>query len=208
MEEGYNRIGISGGTFDPVHNGHLIMAAAVKEKYCLDRVIFIPTGNPPHKIGMKVTEAEHRYNMLSLGVSSYSAFEVSRLEIDRIGFTYTIDTLTQLKKIYGFSARLFFITGADVIHDLLTWKEYEKVFTMCEFIAILRPGFDKEGFLNAVSNLKQKYYAKIDVFEVEQINISSTGIREKISMGQTIKNLVPENVEKYINDNNLYKSLI
>jgi nicotinate-nucleotide adenylyltransferase len=205
MQEGYYKIGIAGGTFDPVHNGHLVIAAAIKEKYYLDKVIFIPTGNPPHKKGMNVTDAEHRYNMLCSAVSSKTDFEVSRIEIDRIGLTFTVDTLTELKKMYGNGSEFFFITGADVVHDLLSWRDFEKVFTMCEFITTLRPGFEKSSLLEVINSLKLKYNLKISFFEIPLIDISSTMIREKVNKNHSINKLVPESVEKYIADNNLYK---
>jgi nicotinate-nucleotide adenylyltransferase len=206
MKDGYNRIGISGGTFDPIHNGHLIIAAKVQEKYSLDKVIFIPTGYPPHKRDMKVTNAQHRYNMLCNAVVSNDNFEVSRIEIDRIELTYTIDTLMEFKKIYGDNSKLYFITGADVIHDILTWREFEKVFTLCEFVTTLRPGIDKAAFEKDVNNLIVKYNAIINILEVPQIDISSTMIRKKIMNNQKINNLVPEKVENYIMVNNLYRS--
>ena len=206
MPDEYNRIGISGGTFDPVHNGHLIIAAEVKEEFNLDKVIFIPTGNPPHKKELKVTCAQHRYNMLCNAVSSNISFEVSKIEIDRVGLTYTIDTLTELKKIYGSYSKLFFITGADVIRDILTWKDFEKVFTMCEFVSMLRPGFEKAAFLEDINNLKNKYDAKINIIEIPQIDISSTMVRERVMNNQSIDKLVPPGVENYINDNRLYKA--
>lgn len=204
MQEGFIRIGIAGGTFDPVHNGHLVIANAIKEKYCLDKVIFIPVGNPPHKKAIKVADAEHRYKMLYSAVTFRAGFEVSRIEIDRTGLTFTIDTLTELKRIYGDASKFFFITGADVIYDIVTWREFERVFTMCEFITTLRPGFERSEFLNIVNKLKLKYNVKISIIELPLVDISSTMIREKISKNQTIKGLVPESVEKYIIDNRLY----
>jgi nicotinate-nucleotide adenylyltransferase len=205
MQDGFNRIGISGGTFDPIHNGHLIIAAKVKKQFNLDKVIFVPTGFPPHKKETKVTDAQHRYNMLCSAVSSISGFEVSKIEIEREGLTYTIDTLTDLKKIYGLKSKFFFITGSDVIHDLLTWREFEKVFTMCEFVTALRPGFLKAELIRDIDNLRKHYSAKISMIEIPQIDISSTMIRDKVKLNQSINNLVPKGVEEYIRINNLYK---
>lgn len=201
------RIGISGGTFDPVHNAHLASAIAVREKLSLDKVIFIPSGNPPHKKEMDVTSPEHRYLMLQRAVEQIPHFEVSRIEIDREGLTYTIDTLKEFKIKYGSHSKLIFITGADVIHDILTWKDFKAVFAMCEFAATLRPGYDKEGFLSDIDYLRQEFKAAINMVEIPQMDISSTMIRERVFKGLSIEDLVPESVGNYIKLNNLYKDM-
>ena len=204
MQNKEKRIGISGGTFDPVHNGHLIIAEDVREKFNLDRVIFIPSGNPPHKDNSKVTSAEHRYAMLCDSISSNRYFESSRIEMERPGYTYTIDTLTQLKRILDCDSRLFFITGADIIPEFLTWKRYQQVFGMCEFISVLRPGFGENEFVNEIEHLREAYGAKIHLVRAPLIQISSSDIRERIKNGLSVKYLVPEAVEKYIYENRLY----
>jgi nicotinate-nucleotide adenylyltransferase len=198
------RIGISGGTFDPIHHGHLIIAEDVREKFNLDKVVFIPTGIPPHKLNLKVTPPEHRYNMVCSAISTNPHFEVSRIEIERPGYTYTVDTIFQLKNMLEPESRIFFITGADVIPELLTWKSYEQVFNLCEFIAVLRPGYRKGELISKTEYLREKYKAAIHIVEAPLIGISSTGIRERIREKRTIKYLVPEAVEKYILNNNLY----
>jgi len=201
------KIGILGGTFDPIHYGHLIIAEEIREFCKLDKVIFIPTGLPPHKTGRRVTDPEHRYNMLTAATASNPKFDVSRVEIDREGYTYTVDTLKQLKGIYGQNSEVFFITGADVIHELLTWKEYMQVFTMCEFIAAFRPGIDREVFVREINSLQDNYSAKIHMVETPVIDISSTDIRKRICDNKTIKYLVPESIEDYIRKFGLYKNL-
>lgn len=206
MTQGKNyRIGISGGTFDPIHYGHLIIAEGVRDRYRLDKVIFIPTGAPPHKTNKVVTNVEHRYNMLCAAIASNPSFEVSRIEIGREGYTYTVDTLKQLKVAYGIDSELFFITGADVIHELLTWKEYMQVFTMCEFVAAFRPGFNRKVFENEINSLKAKYNARINIIDAPLMDISSTDIRKRIAGNRSVRYLVPESVEDYINQCNLYK---
>lgn len=205
QDNNFKRIGISGGTFDPIHYGHLIIAEDVREKFKLDKVIFIPTGAPPHKDNTKVSDPEHRYNMVCAAISTNPHFEASRIEIERPGYTYTIDTLIELRQLLGANSRLFFITGADVIPELLTWKKYEQVFELCEFIAVLRPGYTREEFINEVKYLKKTYKAVIHIVEAPLIGISSTTIRERVKEHRTIKYLVPEEVEKYIYDTGLYQ---
>ncbi len=199
------RIAILGGTFDPVHLGHLIIADEIFEEFRLDSVIFIPSGIPPHKRDRSVTEAHHRYYMLSHAIASNPKFKISQIELERRGYTYTIDTLIQLKESYGEKSELFFITGADVIHDLLTWKDYTSVFSMCEFIAVFRPGFNKQSFFEEIEYLRKEYNVKIHIAESLLIDLSSTAIRERIRLKKSIKYLVPEEIEKYIFENNLYK---
>jgi nicotinate-nucleotide adenylyltransferase len=204
MQQKQLRIGISGGTFDPIHHGHMIIAEQIRESLELDKVIFIPSGLPPHKDDLKVTPAEHRFNMVHAAVQTNPFFEVSRIEVDREGYTYTIDTIKKLNGLFGDTVRLFFITGADVIPELLTWKNYEDLFKLCEFIAVLRPGFKKEGFMKEIGYLRSVYSAKIHTVDAPLIGISSTIIREKVKEGKSIKYLVPESVEFYILKNRLY----
>ncbi len=204
MKENSKKIGIMGGTFDPVHFGHLIVAEAVREEFQLNRVLFIPVGQPPHKDNLRVSSPEDRYTMLTEAVKSNSSFQVSRIEIDREGYTYTVDTLSQLKAALEPDAKLFFIIGADVIHDLMAWKNFQEVFLLCEFIAVFRPGFDKNGFDGEIERLRNRYMAKIHTVEVPLIDISSTGIRKRVQEGKSVKYLVPENVELIISKKGLY----
>jgi nicotinate-nucleotide adenylyltransferase len=201
----YKKIGISGGTFDPVHYGHLIAAQEIRERLELDKVLFVPVGLPPHKKDHRVTEPEHRYNMVFEAVRSNPFFEVSRIEIDRAGYTYTIDTLLNLKATYGDDTKLFFIIGADVVPELVTWRQFEEVFKLCEFVAVNRPGSQKEDFFESIRYLKEQYSAIIHTIKLPLIEISSTDIRSRVKNDGTIKYLVPECVEKYIYENGLYK---
>jgi len=205
MQKVYKRIGISGGTFDPIHFGHLIIAEEVRELLKLDIILFIPVGNPPHKEGLNVADAFHRFNMVKEAVKSNPFFKVSRIEVDRLGYTYTVDTLTKLKEMHGENVKLLFITGADVVRELLTWKEYERVFTMCEFAAVLRPGYEKAAIVSEVQALRDKYGAVIHIIDGPLIEISSTQIRDNVKNGRSVKYLVPDKVEKYIYENGLYK---
>lgn len=199
------RIGIMGGTFNPVHNGHLIIAEDVREKAGLDRVLFIPSGQPPHKPGSEVADAEHRFEMVKRAVASNPYFEASRIEVDRNGPTYTINTLLELRDAYGDETAIFFIIGADVVPELVTWREYEKVFRLCEFIAVLRPGFDETEFSETIRRLSAEKGARILPVRSRLVDISSTDIRERCRDGRSIKYLVPGPVEEYIVGKSLYK---
>jgi len=201
----FKRIGISGGTFDPIHYGHLIIAEEIRETMELEKMVFIPSANPPHKVGIGVTNATHRYNMVKMATESNPWFAVSSIEMERGGYSYTVDTLVQLKQIYGEDTVLFFMTGADVIPELVTWKNFEKLFSLCEFVAVLRPGFNRESLIKEIEFLKSHFMAKIHIVDAPLIGISSTIIREKVRNGKSIKYLVPENVEEYITENGLYK---
>jgi nicotinate-nucleotide adenylyltransferase len=199
------RIGVMGGTFDPIHYGHLVAAEAVRAEFGLDRVIFIPTGNPPHKQHISITGSEHRYLMTVLATSSNPDFEVSRIEVDKSELTYTIDTIKELQRIYGDAADLYFITGADAVLELLTWHKIEELLTLCKFIAVTRPGFDKQALEQKIEEITSKYNGEIICLEVPLLAISSTDIRERAGSGKTIKYLVPEAVEEYIGKHGLYR---
>ncbi len=206
MQNLYKKLGISGGTFDPIHNGHLMIAEKVRELFRLDRVLFIPTGRPPHKKGLEVTEAVHRMNMVRQAVDSNPFFCALDIEITRPGFTYTVDTLEQLREMYGGRTRFFFIVGADVVYDLPNWKDCRRVFSLCEFVAVYRPGNRREDDFNKeIQRLRQEYGAVIHVAAIPAMEISSTDIRKRVKEGRSIKNLVPESVERYIISNGLYK---
>jgi len=204
MQHDVKRIGISGGTFDPIHNGHLIIAEEIREAMNLDKVLFIPTGTPPHKDALNVTDMEHRYNMVMKAVCTNKHFEVSRIDMERAGYTYTEDTLTDLKKIYGEDTKLYFIIGADIIYDLVKWHNFRNVFALCEFAACMRPGYDRDSFLRKIDELQRLYGAVIHICDVPLVDISSTMIRDRLRKHKSIKYLVPESVEEYIYENGLY----
>ncbi len=206
MQQSFRRIGILGGTFNPVHYGHLIMAETIRERFELDKVLFIPSGQPPHKTNDVLADAESRYEMVQRAVGSNRFFEASRIEIDREGYTYTIDTLNILKKEYGSETKIFFLIGSDVIPELKTWKEYSNVFKKCEFIACVRPGYDEETFKAALKQGQISEELKISMTKTPCIEISSSTIRERVRKGQTIKYLVPEKVEYYIYSKGLYRN--
>lgn len=204
----YKKIGIMGGTFNPIHHGHLVTAREALSQFKLDKVIFIPTGNPPHKIENEVASAEDRYTMTVIATSSNSNFFVSRMEIDRKGESYTIDTVRQLRKIYGKNSLLYFITGADAILEILTWKNTDEIVSLCKFIAATRPGYD----LSRIEDLKKRLFGKagaadekIYVMEIPALSISSTDIRNRVKHNRPIDYLLPEGVSNYILKHELYK---
>lgn len=198
------KAGILGGTFDPIHYGHLIIGREVLEYFNLDRVIFIPSGMPPHKNADEVSPAMHRLNMAKLAVEDDRDFEVSCIETDRKGYSYTVDTLERLMDYYGGSVKLYFIIGADIIKDLLTWREPDRVFGMCEFIAVTRPGYAEDRFSMDVDYLVKTHCAVIHKINTSLIEISSSDIRQRIKDGKSIRYLVPEKVREYIYANKLY----
>ena len=208
MQQRFSKIGILGGTFNPIHCGHLIIAETVREKMCLDKVLIIPSGQPPHKPDTEVIDAEHRYELVRRAVASNSFIEASRVEIDRKGFTYTVNTLTTLRKVYGQEAGLFFIIGADIIPELTAWKDFANVFRLCEFVAVLRPGHDRKEIEADIELLKQKYDLRIQMVDAPLIDISSSDIRDRCSAGRSIKYLVPESVEDYIKSEGLYRQAL
>lgn len=204
MAEKKHRVGILGGTFDPIHVGHLVTAEAVRNEYKLDKVIFIPAAIPPHKQEQSVTPALHRYIMTVLATYSNPYFEVSPIEMNRPGPSYTIDTIYELIEKYGEDTEFYFITGADAIAEIPTWDRIEELLGICQFIAATR-----QGCLPNVDNIKE-YFGELGQKRIHRLNtpeleISSTDIRARIKNGISIKYIVPLPVEQYIYKEGLYK---
>lgn len=197
-------IGIMGGTFDPIHFGHLRAAEEVLQGFQLDRVIFVPAGNPPHKAGERISSAEHRYLMTVLATMDHPNFEVSRVEIDRPGFSYTLDTLKEFKKRFP-EDNLYFITGADAILSVHGWNGYKELFELADFIAVTRPGYSMESLDCLRPLIGDCCYSRIHVFTVTSLAISSSDIRERVRKSLSIRYLIPEMVRRYIERNGLYK---
>ena len=189
------RIGIMGGTFDPIHHGHLVAASEVQVSLDLDEVIFVPTGIPEEK--PDVTSSEHRYLMSVIATASNPRFRVSRVDIDRPGPTFTIDTLRDMHQSYP-DAELFFITGADAVAQLSTWREAEQLWQMAHFVAVTRPGHE----LN-VEGIPDR---AVSVLEVPALAISSTDCRQRVRDGHPVWYLVPDGVVQYIAKHRLYRS--
>lgn len=205
MEHNTRKIGIMGGTFDPIHYGHLVTAEAARDKFGLETVVFVPSGNPPHKKHKKVSAGEDRFLMSVLATASNCYFEVSDIELRREGLTYTVDTLGIFREKYGEDADFYFITGADAVIEILTWKNVEMVLNMCKIVSAHRPGLDMAIFKKRVKEIEKLYRNKVYLIEIPALAISSTDIRERVKNGITIKYLLPEDVENYILEKELYR---
>lgn len=202
---GQLNIGLMGGTFDPIHIGHLVTAEEARQQFSLDYVIFIPSGLPPHKDKEEVSPAEHRYLMTTLAVMSNPSFIVSRVEVDKQEPSYTIDTIRYFTARGAPGANLFFITGADAILEIFTWKDYAALMGLCTFIAVSRPEYPLEKLGEITEKLCPELKSKIHLLEIPALAISSTFIRKRAALGKTIKYLTPEPVEQYIKKHGLYK---
>jgi len=194
------RVGIMGGTFDPIHHGHLIAAEEARLSFELDFVLFVPTGDPWQKQERDVTSSEDRYLMAVIATASNPYFHVDRVEIERRGQTYTIDTLRELRTRFGPKTALFFITGADAILQILTWKDPEEVLDLATFIAATRPGSD----LADIEALGQEVLARVEYLRIPALAISSTEIRDRVATGHPIRYLVPDSVAQYVSKRGLY----
>jgi len=201
-------IGIMGGTFDPIHLGHLVIAEEVRIQFKLDKVIFVPTGHPPHKSAASVTNPEHRYLMTVLATMNNPYFTVSRVEIDCLkGTTYTIDTIRFFKEYFGGDVNLYFITGADAIMEITSWKDYKELVSICHFIAATRPGYTLKKVKDTIRKKCPEVLEQISVLEIPAMQISSTLIRERVRAGKPIKYLTPDSVTAYIYKNGLYRDV-
>jgi nicotinate-nucleotide adenylyltransferase len=191
------RIGVMGGTFDPIHHGHLVAASEVASSFDLDEVVFVPTGAPWQKSDRAVSPAEDRYLMTVIATATDPRFSVSRVDIDRDGPTYTLDTLRDLRAAYTDSEEFFFITGADALAQLLTWRDVEALFALAHFVGVTRPGHTL-----ADPGLPT---GEVSLVEVPALAISSTDIRERVGSGRPIDYLVPEGVARYVGKRGLYR---
>ncbi len=192
-----HKIGVMGGTFDPIHNGHLVAASEVADLFGLDEVLFVPTGQPWQKVERQVSRAEDRYLMTVVATASNPRFSVSRVDIDRVGPTYTVDTLSDLHAALP-EAALYFITGADALAQILSWRDVDRVFRYAHFVGVTRPGFElgDDHLPAGVASL----------VEVPAMAISSTDCRERVAKGRPVWYLVPDGVVQYISKRNLYRS--
>ncbi len=198
----HQRIAVMGGTFDPIHYGHLVTAEAVMYEFQTDQVLFIPSGQPPHKTQKEVSPANHRYLMTLLATETNPRFFCSRIEIERTGYTYTVDTIRQLKKLYP-QAEIYFITGADAFSEILTWKNPAELLNSCHLVAASRPGYSRTASA-AMQQVLQEHQKTVHILEVPALSISSSDIRLRVMQGQPIKYLLPEIVENYIYKHGLY----
>jgi len=201
------RLGIFGGTFDPIHTGHLRVAEEVQEKLHLEKILFIPSHLPPHKEERRVSDSEHRVRMASLAIEGHPCFEVSRIEVKRKGTSYTIITLQELKKIHPHS-EFYLIMGIDQLIEIETWKDPQEIFSLSKVVVMNRPGFSERGLLEIQKLLLtmgiRDWKSKLLSLKVTPIPISSTMIRQRMSQGESIEGLVPKKVEEYIREKGLY----
>lgn len=199
-----NRIGIIGGTFDPIHNGHLIIAENSRKTFNLDKVIFMPAGIPPHKRDKDISSNLHRYNMTLLAINSNQYFLISDLELKKEGISFTIDTIKYLKSIYD-DTDIYFILGSDSLFQIDKWKDYEELLTLCHFVVAKRPSYNNQELENKVDKLNSLYNSSIHIVEGPVLEVSSSDIRERVRRGDSISYLVPRSVEEYIYKHGLYR---
>jgi len=192
------RVGVMGGTFDPIHHGHLVAASEVQAVFGLDEVIFVPTGDPWQKSHREVSPAEHRYLMAVIATAANPRFTVSRVDIDRGGPTYTIDTLNDLNAALP-DDELFFITGADALAEIFTWRDADALFELAQFVGCTRPGYPMEA-----ETIKKIPSERVTLLEIPALAISSTDCRDRRRRGEPIWYLVPDGVVQYIGKHDLY----
>ncbi|MFD4368162.1 nicotinate-nucleotide adenylyltransferase [Rhodococcus sp. NPDC058521] len=192
-----------GGTFDPIHHGHLVAASEVADRFGLDEVVFVPTGRPWQKEGKEVSPAEDRYLMTVIATASNPRFSVSRVDVDREKVTYTVDTLRDLRAKHP-DAELYFITGADALASILSWQDWEELFSLAKFVGVSRPGFDLHT--EHLSGLLDDHPKDaVTLIEVPALAISSTECRLRASQDRPVWYLVPDGVVQYISKRNLYR---
>lgn len=201
IPDSLRRVGVMGGTFDPIHNGHLVAASEVADRFDLDVVVFVPTGQPWQKKGKRVSPAEDRYLMTVIATAANPSFRVSRVDIDRGGNTYTVDTLTDMRKIYP-DAELFFITGADALNKILTWRDWESMFDLANFVGVTRPGYELSELDSPLA--REVDAGRLSLVEIPAMAISSTDCRERAMSGRPVWYLVPDGVVQYIAKHRMY----
>ncbi|MET8862367.1 nicotinate-nucleotide adenylyltransferase [Nonomuraea sp. NPDC049421] len=194
--QGKRRVGVMGGTFDPIHHGHLVAASEVAHHFQLDEVVFVPTGRPYQKSEREVSAPEDRYLMTVIATASNPRFSVSRVDVDRPGPTFTIDTLRDIAEIYGPEADLFFITGADALGAILDWQSADELFELAHFVGCTRPGHTLHD-----PGLPE---GRVTLLEIPALAISSSECRQRVAKGEPIWYLVPDGIVQYINKRGLY----
>ncbi len=201
------RLGVLGGTFDPVHIGHLVLAETARDRLALDKVLFVPAGVPWFKLGRELTPAHHRLEMVRRAVGSKgSHFAVSEIEVARPGPSYTVDTLDELTRSQGEEAELFVVLGTDALNELARWKEPDRVLSLATLVTMARPGH-RGVAVRALDAIRQGASATVVEVEGPVVGVSGSDIRERVSRGRSIKYLVPEAVESYIREHGLYTML-
>ena len=196
------KIGIMGGTFDPIHLGHIAAAENAFREFKLEEVVFVPCKIPVHKTGLQIAGVIHRCKMVELAIANCPQFLLSRIEIERDTPSFAVETLQTFSQMYGQASQLFFITGADAILEILSWKDSEHLADLCRFIAVTRPGHDLRQLR---LNLTPELLSIVDILEIPNLSVSSTQIRERIRVNKSIRCLTHVNVANYIVENKLYR---
>lgn len=196
-------IGLIGGTFDPIHLGHLIIAEEVRTRLGLDRMIFVPAGLPPHKLGQSITQARHRFEMVRLAIADNPHFALSRIDMDRFGPSYTVDTVRLFLDGWGAHTELYFLMGSDSLIELPTWRQPDRLMRLCRIVAVGRPGYRVE--LSELDRLLPGAANLIRILDTPTLDVSSTDIRQRVREGRSIRYLVPVTVERYIEEQGLYR---
>jgi nicotinate-nucleotide adenylyltransferase len=197
-------IGVLGGTFDPVHSGHVVIAEEARLRFSLNKVLFVPAGKPWLKTNSKITAAVHRVEMVKRAIAGNASFELSTIEIDRPGPSYSVDTVAALQQKLGAGARIFFLIGWDSLAELPQWQDPARLIQLCKLVAVTRPGLsrpDLKSLEPSVPGITQS----VVWLDIAPINISSSDIRDRVAQGLSIHGLVPDNVESYIAENKLYR---
>ena len=198
------RVGVLGGTFDPIHIGHLVSAEEAWVELKLERVVFIPAGLPPHKLDHVMSPVEHRLAMVELAIASNPHFAVSRIDIDRFGPCYTVDTIELLRDEWGPGVKIYFIMGSDSLLDILTWHNPRRLIRLCRFAVVSRPGYQVD--LDELDALLPGVASRVHMLNAPQLAISSTDIQRRVREGLPIKYQVPKAVEDYIYQHKLYQN--
>ena len=196
-------IGVLGGTFDPIHIGHLILAEEVRARLNLAEILFVAAGQPWLKVDSPILPAEHRVEMVRLAIADKPCFKLSTMEIERAGPTYTVDTIAELKAQFGTEDELFFILGWDNLAELPRWRQPSRLIAMCRLVAVPRPGYPLSD-LKALEAVIPGLSKRLIVLDRPEIDISASGIRDRVAQGLSIRHLVPEPVERYIKEHKLY----
>ena len=197
------KIGVLGGTFDPIHNAHIAVAEEVKDRVNLDEVLFVPAGQPWLKVDVPILPAEHRVQMVRLAIAGKPYFKLNAMEIERAGPSYTVDTIAELRAKLGTEAKLFFILGWDNLAQLPQWRDVSRLITMCHLVAVPRPGYplpDLKFLEAAIPGLSRN----LIVMDKQEIDVGATEIRDRVTQGLSISHLVPKPVEGYIRQHRLY----
>jgi nicotinate-nucleotide adenylyltransferase len=204
--EKYRHIGLLGGTFDPIHYGHLVIAEEVVAVLHLEEMVFIPAGQPPHKSGHSVTAVEHRVAMLELAIASNSHFAISLVDVERLGPSYTVETLQRLREEWGTNVALYFVIGWDSLEELPLWYDPIGILEQLTYlVAVRRPGYVEEpGYIEQLEARLPGIKQRLLVIPVPQLAISATELRQRVAEGRPIKYQTPEAVERYITEHNLY----